>query len=1568
MRGAWRSCARWVGARSWGRVLLGALLFSVAALLGAPGAGSGAATSASEPAAPGRELSQLRTASSDTFEGPGGTRVVRVYARPINYLSASAGWQPINDELVSASDGTLHPAASGMPVSLPASLAAGGVSVGAGKNQLSLQLQGASSAATAQAAGSSVTYKEVLESTSATYSVSPSAVREALSLQDAGAPSTYTYALGLGSALHAKLSKSSGVAVLDAGGREVYWIAPPTVRDASIKGMPLVAPVHYELSPDGNSLSVVLDRAWLESAERVFPVTIDPDIYHPGDEEDCLIANGSYANTSLCGNWLYVGSEGATAQRSLLHFETPYIPTDSKILDGRMQLFFNSRTSTETKNVEIYGLEHEFTSAATWNTYNGANAWSSPGGGGDTGKQPIPGGGSQLWGERSVTSAMFGDYVAFGMTPLVEQWVHTPSSNHGIMIKAQNETSGYYDTFLEKYSEHPPYMEVTYTPQIGAPSDATFTGTKLSDRAGLSVNVANGNLLVQNGDLDLPGVGYDFSLANIYNNLGQDANEEWREWPEYSERLADKHLLRGTVFSSGSDVSLERVSTDESRVYHDPSGAWWTFIREPSADSAGNKAYLSPAGLSATLQVHEAGTATLTYNTAQVKYEFNAEGSLEKIVDQNGNTTKFHYNAEGKTSSVEDTEGHTLTYTYEGTNGDLSKITDALGRQWRFSEDSSNRLTLAEDPDGHELKYAYNSEGNLSQLTDPRGNLIELSYNSSGKVTQIRRVVNGTATTAGSEDVISTFAYAIPASESAACPAGSIGDTTVVSPNGSTGGVPNNHTAGHSTTYCFNAEDQVTKAVDQAGNPSKAEYDAATGRLSSYQNPGDSAGGATGVQTTLAYNSQGAVTNIVRGTGTSSSLETVLSYTGGFHEVEPGTVLTPRSAKGQTSEGHTTFYGYDTNGNVSSVRQGVSTEGHPAPEVKLIHNSLGQVTESTDGDGNTTKYEYNASHQLAKIVPPSPSGIDELGPTELTYDSVGRIHTVKDGRAITSTYSYDGEDRVTKVEYSDGSKVSFEYDADGNTVKRTDASGFGEPYTGITTYEYDKLNRPAHETTPTAKTDTYGYDYDGNLTSLKDGGGTVSYAYGPNDVLTSLIEPENSSKPFTFTYESGNDNREATTYPNGLLQCTKTDPAGRLKSLIVFKPSVGQNCASTITPSATLEDYELSYIFKEGEISIDTPDLQLLKDLKASKETSYEYDTLDRLLKATLSGSPARVSEYEYDNAGNMKLNHTYTGETTYTNEHMKYNVANEICAIATTTPSACASPTEPGIAGQPTYDKDGNMTSDGLLGGANKFAYTTRNQLSSITPHGESAKAVVSHGTGQDDLAAIGSEEVITNILGVGVTGSGESAKYYTLGSEGTLLAKRTAKGKPSETEYFEPDAFGSVALLSNSTGAQIAPASGVYQYDSYGQSLSERAQFNYRGGFSVAAGLVHYGARYYEPILGAWTQQDPLDHFDRLGEADRYTFVADDPINASDPAGLCSSVIHCLEDAVDEVAGGVKILKELHEGKTQHTGELVEKLEPVKDCYEGGAEAHEEFESGLKYLDLGAELIGCVNKTFGG
>lgn len=54
-----------------------------------------------------------------------------------------------------------------------------------------------------------------------------------------------------------------------------------------------------------------------------------------------------------------------------------------------------------------------------------------------------------------------------------------------------------------------------------------------------------------------------------------------------------------------------------------------------------------------------------------------------------------------------------------------------------------------------------------------------------------------------------------------------------------------------------------------------------------------------------------------------------------------------------------------------------------------------------------------------------------------------------------------------------------------------------------------------------------------------------------------------------------------------------------------------------------------------------------------------------------------------------------------------------------------------------------------------------------------------------------------------------------------------------------------------------------------------------------NVTNGLLHYGARYYDPTTGRWTQPDSLNQAFSPIQADRFLFAGSGPVNLSDPRG---------------------------------------------------------------------------------
>jgi RHS repeat-associated protein len=90
--------------------------------------------------------------------------------------------------------------------------------------------------------------------------------------------------------------------------------------------------------------------------------------------------------------------------------------------------------------------------------------------------------------------------------------------------------------------------------------------------------------------------------------------------------------------------------------------------------------------------------------------------------------------------------------------------------------------------------------------------------------------------------------------------------------------------------------------------------------------------------------------------------------------------------------------------------------------------------------------------------------------------------------------------------------------------------------------------------------------------------------------------------------------------------------------------------------------------------------------------------------------------------------------------------------------------------------------------------------------------------------------------------------------------------------------------------------------QYDPDGNATSSGSgattDLRFAGG-QVVGSLYHYGARYYDPAVGRWTQQDPINSYVDLTQANRYAYAGGDPINSVDPDGTSTRLgrfIYCV------------------------------------------------------------------------
>jgi len=132
--------------------------------------------------------------------------------------------------------------------------------------------------------------------------------------------------------------------------------------------------------PGAFTLTLTADPAWLADPARQYPVVIDPS-WSDTASQDCYIESGANAGTNFCG--LSVDEAGANngiAARSLVAFDTSSIPANVSVMNAEFDLTLEQAVFNTATAIEAHQATRAWTSGATWTSYDGSHAWTTPGG------------------------------------------------------------------------------------------------------------------------------------------------------------------------------------------------------------------------------------------------------------------------------------------------------------------------------------------------------------------------------------------------------------------------------------------------------------------------------------------------------------------------------------------------------------------------------------------------------------------------------------------------------------------------------------------------------------------------------------------------------------------------------------------------------------------------------------------------------------------------------------------------------------------------------------------------------------------------------------------------------------------------------------------------------------------------------------------------------------------------------------------------------------------------------------------------------------------------------------
>jgi hypothetical protein len=813
-------------------------------------------------------LSALQSAYATTTIAPNGLHQTVLSSVPMNYKDSSGTWQAINNALAATPSGGWHNTANSVAVQLPTDLSSPVTLANGGTSSIGFTLVGANHAAANEGtvSGSTATYPDALPATTVTEQAVTSGVKESLILAASTAPTTYTWDLDLGTGLHA--STSGAVIDIDNAGGEVAVIDAPTATDAA----GAVGSASYALNAAGTAVTLSLDPSWLAAPGRVFPVTVDPTAYFFPQADGCVLNQGAPTTAACYSSDLAVGYSGGEIQRSVVHYaplSDGFMPVDAQIISAQLSLPVVSLSGSVTVNA--YPLSRAYSNtAATWDTYNGTNSWTTPGG--DYSSSPT----------TSAVVPSSGDMTLNIPTAEVQSWVDGSGTNNGLLLKASNESSGTNLAEFEPQSDSDDHLIVTWSPNVGvAPGDPIITHT-LDDRMSLGVNAANGNLVLHAVDLSINGTGLNEVMDRYYN----------------SEDLST-YVGSGDSWWFGEGAGVYALVNSDNVTVFLPGG-------QPAVFMDNGTSWTTPPGVNAVLSEPTSGHYSRTFNQTQEVIKFATEGSCTggqlpeaSVSDRNGETITYNYSAtdcdpsgQAFLTSVTDTEGRTTTVTNNGYFYD-GLDDPSPGLVVRYDVNSDIDLVNSEDTSDNYTYYTYGGSGaELTQIEDPNGNYTVVSYDSSGRVSSLTYVTDVSAMTGPTY----TFAY-YPGTTSSP----NSGYTTVTDPNS------------HTTTYYYNVDDQQTKVVDGNGNTQTTAYNADNEptTLTDAMSP-------AGV-TTNSYDSNDNETESQEPANGSDTAAT--SYTN--YSVPTGTLgNTYLPSSNVSPESGCSVYGYDADGNETNAYTG----------------------------------------------------------------------------------------------------------------------------------------------------------------------------------------------------------------------------------------------------------------------------------------------------------------------------------------------------------------------------------------------------------------------------------------------------------------------------------------------------------------------------------------------------------------------------------------------------------------------------------------------------------------------
>jgi RHS repeat-associated protein len=1098
-----------------------------------------------------------------------------------------------------------------------------------------------------------------------------------------------------------------------------YMIAVKTTNGTIIPG-----PVQLVRLPTAGSTTQIINASGATSLSSAEPATVQQHI--TGQP------------------WTSVGDDSATlgTTRSVFSFPSMAsagIPADATVSEAHLKLWgFYNDTAAGAK-YDAYELTQSFTpSQATWDDASTGTAWTTAGGTFSSTLQ------SQVTGLTNDPARQ-----NWPVTAAVQDWTGTPADEHGLIVKLDSSAIAERELFMDTTGAEPalrPELVVTYTEPTAA--DTYYSPSlpdPMSSATSYTVPVTLTNTTSSTWSNSDWVLSYHW-LAPDGTDVSASADQAQTALPASmapsSVATVNATIKTPDTSTSGDARSGYQLAWD---LFDKTTGTWLSSgTSTPALTAAAAKAAQAKLAASAVT----AARPRITTATAA------AGGQTVAPLDQVTSVTR----------SASDLLGLEQYYQYTGVNtGSGSSLlnNDATGNvNWNynaFSNPSRGFQTFVRldynsmDTSESSMGFGWSLQtSTLQRLGTP------LEFHPAGNPTQVTLTDgDGTTHTFTYNSSDSTWTsppglhYYLQDTDSAACSANGkdpVSDAWTM-------------TAPDRTQFDFDCNGYQTSVTDKNGNTATFTYTQKNSNNSPVEHL-DYITDPAGRQTlTIGYYGKGDSTysyvddstgNLVSATNLTNPdiIDQVKSITA----IPQSATATPRTI---------TFY-YDTEGLMSQMTDGDGTSA--TKTFKFAYdmtqgNKNVKLVKVTDPRGNATGLAYYTAPQdptfkwsLETITDrmtratgfaysvPSGGGIQTVvtdpknNTTTYLMDASGRPVQSTDAKNQVTKLGWDSDNNVTSLTEDNDAQTTWTYDPlTGYPLTMKDAQANHDGTAG-TTYTYQTApNTNGHvadlisELTPQQRLWTFGYDPNGNVTSVTKPLGNASGAASGS--YTTKYTYDSTGDLLTSTDPDGNETKYGPSYDPTGYPLTVTDPLGNATAYTYDQTGDVTSVTDPLKNGTSTYAWDVfgrplqSTVPKTSTVSITTPapvydgnDNVTQSTAPNGAVTTYSYDADDELSSkvtpADTSGGTAPETTYTYDADGNL---HTQTapkgnvsGATagSYTTTY-GYDAINELTSV--TDPASDET--------QYGYDDVGNQASvTDPRNNQTQYAYNLNHQVTQVT------------------------------------------------------------------------------------------------------------------------------------------------------------------------------------------------------------------------------------------------------------